>query len=101
MRRKKITFFTFLMVFFLYDNGIVNSAVKKWEVFEIELTAKNTYSNPYVDGLSDGKGGLVQVLFTGTTGGANGDKCMVSGFWVGDRFGKLDLAHLWLGPGYF
>jgi hypothetical protein len=83
MSDKKIAFFTFLIMFFLFDNGVVNSAVKKWEVFEIELTAKNAYDNPYVDGLPDGKVGLVQALFTGTAGEAKGHEYTVSGFWDG------------------
>ena len=41
--------------------------VKKWEPFEIRFVAKNTYENPYIQGMPDNANALLKVVFTGTS----------------------------------
>ena len=75
------------------ENKVLSEAVvKEWEVFEIEMTARNVYSNPYVDGLPDKGKGLVHVTFTGTDGEAKGASYTVWGFWDGGQTWRVRFA---------
>jgi len=66
--------------------------VRQWEVFEIEMTARNVYSNPYVNGLLDDGDGLVEVTFTGVSGEAGGMNYKLTGFWDGAKSWKVRFA---------
>ena len=67
------------------------STVKKWDVYELKLTAKNKYENPYaaIPVLADG---LVAVTFTGTKGPAQGKTISVYGFWDGGQTWRVRFA---------
>jgi len=74
------------------DDVFSEEAVKEWEVFEIEMTARNVYSNSYVNGLPDDGRGLVRVTFTGTGGEAKGEGYTVCGFWDGGQTWRVRFA---------
>lgn len=82
----------FLLTFLLINNINSSAADKKWEVFEIQLTAQNKYTDPYVDGLLHGEKGLVQMVFTGISGEAKDHEYIVTGFWDGDQIWKVRFA---------
>lgn len=85
--KKKIFFQVFLI------SSILGSApfllrgenVKQWEVFELKMTAREHYTNPYLDGLPDDRTSLVKVKFTGIDGDANNMEYTISGFWDGGQ----------------
>ncbi len=68
------------------------SEVRQWQVFEVEMTARNQYENPYVDGLPDDEDSLVQVKFTGISGKAQGMRYTVVGFWDGQNTWRVRFA---------
>lgn len=88
-----LIWFILLPVFLTCQIGFAQKQVKKWEIFEITLTAKNRYSNPYaeipVDSHTDG---LVKVEFEGTSGDARGKSATVFGFWYGGQTWKARFA---------
>ena len=65
--------------------------VKKWDVYELTLTAKNRYENPYAE-IPVSSAGLVTVTFTGTSGAADGKTKTVHGFWDGGQTWKARFA---------
>ncbi|MCD6392778.1 MAG: DUF4038 domain-containing protein [Planctomycetes bacterium] len=66
--------------------------VKEWDVFEIEMTAQDETSNPYVNRLPDDGPGYVKVVFRGETGKAKGKILTVTGFWDGGDTWKVRFA---------
>lgn len=66
--------------------------VRKWEVFELALKAKNQYQNPYAEIPVGKEEGLVQVIFHGTKGEAKGMSLRVFGFWDGGQNWKVRFA---------
>lgn len=68
------------------------NTARQWDVFEIALNARGTYSNAYVEGLPDNGTPLVRVTFTGTSGAARGLKYTVAGFWDGGQSWKARFA---------
>ena len=78
----------FILIFFFYNPTFCDENIKEWNVFEIKLMAKNSYGNPYIEGLPDNNEGLVRVNFTGLSGKAKGMKYEITGFWMEVRFGK-------------
>lgn len=93
MLSKRIIILSLLLTVFHLGSIIFGEdIVRKWEVFEIEMTAQNVYSNPYVDGLPDNGDGLVQVTFTGTSGKAIGMGYKIKGFWDAARTWKARFA---------
>ncbi|MBW3545987.1 MAG: DUF4038 domain-containing protein [Bacteroidetes bacterium] len=67
-------------------------AVKKWEVFELALTAKNKYQNPYAEIPAVKQEDLVAVTFRGTAGAAKGQSLRIVGFWDGGQRWKVRFA---------
>ncbi|MBI4874905.1 MAG: DUF4038 domain-containing protein [Acidobacteria bacterium] len=62
------------------------SAVREWEVFEIRMSARGAYANPYVEGP------LAQVAFTGVAGPSRGMRYTVAAFWDGGQEWKARFA---------
>lgn len=89
---------TYLFLFFVFIITIPESSfskngdIKKWEIYEIEMTTENSYNNPYVDGLPDNGDKLVNVTFSGTSGEAKGMNIKVTGFWDGGQKWKVRFA---------
>ncbi len=67
-------------------------AVRQWEPFEIEMTAKTEFANAYVEGLPEGGKPYVLVTFTGASGEAKGKRYAVAGFWDGGQNWKARFA---------
>ncbi|HYW43298.1 MAG TPA: DUF5060 domain-containing protein [Bryobacteraceae bacterium] len=63
-----------------------------WQPFEVEMTAKTAFANPYVEALPDGGKPYVTVAFTGLTGEARGKRYAVAGFWDGGQTWKARFA---------
>ena len=85
--------FTLAVIFFLTNVRPAASQhqLKKWEVYELNLTAKNKYKNPYAE-IPVTKDGLVSVTFKGTKGAAQGKTLTVFGFWDGGQNWKVRFA---------
>jgi hypothetical protein len=65
---------------------------RPWEPFEIEMTAQAELADPYVMGLPEGGKPYVTVTFTGTSGKAKGQQCVVAGFWDGGHTWRARFA---------
>lgn len=65
--------------------------LKKWEVFELKLMAKNKLQNPYAE-IPSTKDGLITVTFKGTKGAAEGKSLTLFGFWDGGQNWKVRFA---------
>ncbi len=74
------------------DAVYCQTAVKTWDVFEIEMTAERTFENPYVNGLPDDGPGYVRITFTCTDGQGKGERYTVTGFWDGGTLWKARFA---------
>src|SRR5512138_1456104 len=61
---------------------------RPWEIFEVEMTARDEYPNAYIEGLPDQGKSLVRVTFTGP----NGEAFAVSGFWDGGKTWRARFA---------
>ena len=81
-----------LLFSFVLMSTALGEEVKKWDVFELDMTAKNTYKNPYLEGMTDDGEGLVRVVFSGTSGNAQGMKYTITGFWDGGQSWKVRFA---------
>ena len=93
MRWVNILFLSLILAVCIPENVVLSeTVVKEWEIFEIEITARNEYNNPYVDGLTDDGKSLVQVTFTCTDGAQEGTSYTVSGFWDGGQIWKARFA---------
>lgn len=66
-------------------------SVKQWEVYELTLTAKGKYPNPYAE-IPVTDDGLVRAAFTGIKGAAKGMTFTVYGFWDGGQTWKVRFA---------
>jgi hypothetical protein len=85
---KRFIFLT-LLLFLSLAGG---AQIHRWEVFELHLTSKQKYQNPYAAIPANAKEGLVQVVFSGTSGEANGKKLVLFGFWDGGQAWKVRFA---------
>lgn len=65
--------------------------LRKWEVFELKLTAKNRSANPYAE-IPATKEGVLQVTFSGVEGAAKGKSLTIFGFWYGGQIWKVRFA---------
>lgn len=92
MKKIYILITVFILVFFFYNPAFCDENIKEWNVFEIRLMAKNSYGNPYIEGLPDNNEGLVRVNFTGLNGKAKGMKYEITGFWDGGQVWKVRFA---------
>lgn len=93
MKKTPLSILIFSVITILFFGAITSPAtVRQWEVFDLQMTAKNTYSNPYVDGLREGGKSLVQVTFTGTEGEAQGKRYAMTGFWDGGNNWRVRFA---------
>lgn len=63
-----------------------------WEPFEVEMTAKASFGNAYVEALPEGGKPYVSVTFTGVAGEARGMRYTVAGFWDGGQNWKARFA---------
>jgi hypothetical protein len=81
-----------LIAFGLAGIALCEDTVGQWEVFEIEMAARDVYGNAYVDGLPDDGDGLVEVTFTGTSGEAGGMSYKITGFWDGAKSWKVRFS---------
>lgn len=68
------------------------TTLRVWEIFEVEMTAKRPLSNPYVDGLPEGRPALARVVFSGVSGEARGQRYVISAFWDGGQKWKARFA---------
>jgi hypothetical protein len=59
------------------------------EVFEVSLTAAKSIDNPYGQVPVDGSADYLEVLFSGVSGAAAGERITVKGFWYGDNTWKV------------
>jgi hypothetical protein len=82
----------FALIFSLVAASAEGQTVRQWEVFEMSLTARNTYANAYVEGLPANGQPLVQVTFVGTGGEARGRRYTMAGFWDGGQTWKVRFA---------
>src|ERR1039458_2986586 len=64
----------------------------QWEPFEVEMTAKASFGNAYVEALPEGGKPYVSVTFTGVAGEARGMRYTVAGFWDGGQNWKARFA---------
>jgi len=81
-----------LIAFGLAGGALGEDTVGQWEVFEIEMAARDVYGNAYVDGLPDDGDGLVEVSFTGVSGKAVGMSYKIAGFWDGAKTWKVRFS---------
>jgi hypothetical protein len=71
----------------------VKCQVKKWQIFEISLTARNKYQNPYLEiPVTNQEDGLLKVEFKGMSGEAIDQVVTVFGFWYGGQTWKVRFA---------
>ena len=89
MYSKRFLFFSALIISSSFE---VVAQIRRWEVFELKLQAKHHYINPYAAIPADTKGGLVQVVFSGTNGEARGKKVVLFGFWDGGQNWKVRFS---------
>ena len=68
------------------------SEIKPWQVFEVDMTAAQDETNPYVTYLQEGRPARVRVHFAGVSGEAAGQEIVVSGFWDGGATWKARFA---------
>lgn len=87
--KKRCLFVTLIIIVCSFG---AQAQIRKWEVFELKLTAKNHYLNPYSAIPADTKEGLVQVVFSGRSGEATQKKIVVFGFWDGGQNWKVRFA---------
>jgi hypothetical protein len=67
--------------------------LKEWQVFEVALTAKKKYANPYAElPVNNHENGLVKAEFKGISGDAKGKAITVFGFWNGGQTWKVRFA---------
>ena len=66
--------------------------VGQWEVFEMGMTARAAFANPYVEGLPASGRPLLQVTFSGVSGEAQGLRHTIAGFWDGGQTWKVRFA---------
>jgi hypothetical protein len=66
--------------------------VGQWEVFEMSMTARAAFANPYVEGLPASGRPLLQVTFSGVSGEAQGLRYSIGGFWDGGQTWKVRFA---------
>ena len=74
-----------------YSASAGQVVVRKWEVFELELTAKNRQENPYAKIPVTGDG-LATVSFTCTRGPAKGKTLGIHAFWDGAQTWRARFA---------
>jgi hypothetical protein len=84
---KKAASVIFLIVF--VSLSLKAATIHRWEVFEVQLRAKNSYKNPYAEIPAENLQGLVQVEFSGVSGEANGKRIVLFGFWDGGQVWKV------------
>lgn len=79
---------------FLMFNSIHNSSteLKQWEVYEIQLTAEQTFDNPYKMVSAESGEDLVTAHFRGTEGDAAGLEIEIVGFWYKDDTWKVRFS---------
>ncbi|HEY9487236.1 MAG TPA: DUF5060 domain-containing protein, partial [Chryseosolibacter sp.] len=80
-----------LICLLFYSASAGQGVVKKWEVFELKLTAKNRYENPYA-GIPVTGDDLATVSFTGTRGPAKGKTLTIHAFWDGAQTWRVRFA---------
>lgn len=68
------------------------TTVRRWEIFEIEMTARAGLANAYVNGLPDDGTRFARVVFTGVSGEAKGKSYTVAAFWDGALKWKARFA---------
>jgi hypothetical protein len=83
-------------LFFLLHAGSNASAqkqIRKGEIFEVTLKAKQKYTNPYAEvPIGSNNDGLLKVDFTGIAGSAKGKSVPVFGFWYGGQTWKIRFS---------
>jgi len=72
-------------------NVFSQQRLKTWEVFELNLNAAASTSNPYAE-IPVAREGLLKATFTGTTGAAKGKIRELFGFWDGAHNWKVRFA---------
>jgi hypothetical protein len=86
--------FLFLLLALLLSSPEIKASeiLKKWQVFEVELTAAKNYDNPYLLIPVNNKEGLVKAEFKGMSGNAKNKTIVVFGFWNGEKKWKIRFA---------
>lgn len=93
MSIKQIFLVIFFPILLISQESIADERKKKWEIFEIILTAKKKYNNPYVEvPVNNNDDGLVKVEFKGLTGDAKNKVLTLFGFWYGGQTWKVRFA---------
>ena len=81
--------FVFVVVFSLICFGgiprVAGADRHPWEIYQVQLTARTQYENPYTEGLPSDGPPLVQARFHGVSGECAGLNYTVHGFWNGGR----------------
>jgi len=82
-----------LVVVLASGGGLAPAAdLRPWEVYEVEMTAQRAMASPYVEGLPEGGPPCVTVAFRGQSDEAQGQECVVAGFWDGGRTWRVRFA---------
>lgn len=91
--RRLFSIIFFLAAWVVHQESLAADKGKKWEIFEITLTAKKKYKNPYAEiPVSGNQEGLVKVEFVGLSGEAKNKKLTLFGFWYGGQTWKVRFA---------
>jgi hypothetical protein len=93
MRKIGKIFILFILISCLPSrNGLSQSSVKIWDIYEINLISTVAPENPYVSLLEDGKPPFVTATFTCISGTGTGRTITVPGFWDGNGVWKIRFA---------
>jgi len=87
----------FLLIFFMaafFPISVWAQDIPKYGVFELTLTAKGNYSDPYLQMPGDD---TTHGFVVGTFNGPNGEAISIDGFWDGGRKWKIRMAPTALG----
>ncbi len=78
-------------------NNKACSQLKKWEVHEMEFTARESMDNPYAEVPAYENSHMLYVDFKGVAGEAGGRNIRMTGFWDGGKNWKVRFASPWQG----
>jgi hypothetical protein len=88
-RTCKILIFFILIICLFSKNGLTQSALRTWDIFEITLKSPVIPANPYISLLEDGKPPFVIAKFTCVSGEGAGKSIIAPGFWDGNDVWKI------------
>ena len=93
LKRRFLFSVCFIALVICIEPALAQTQLREWQVFDVVLTAKKRYANPYIDLSVDNQdNGLVKAEFKGLSGDAEGKVITVFGFWNGGQTWKVRFA---------